>query len=116
MWIRSNAALPWFRFPLRGGHAEELARLPAQDTTQFAVLPDGRVIWQQQTAERRRLAIVEPGKATVPFSAIAEETALPAAAAGPKEAALILGQDGRTTGIASIATGSIVRRIAFEKG
>ena len=104
------------RFPVRGGHAEELARLPTQDTTQFAVLPDGRVIWQQQTAERRRLVIVEQGKATVPFSTIAEETALPAAAAGPKEVALILGKDGRAIGIASLATGSIVRRIAFEKG
>jgi hypothetical protein len=104
------------RFPLRGGHAEELARLPAQDTTQFAVLPDGRVVWQQRTAERTRLVIVEQGKATVPFSAIAEETTLPAVTAGPKEVALTLGHERTTIGIASIATGRIIRRIAFDKG
>ena len=104
------------RFPLRGGHAEELASLPAQDTTQFAVLPDGRVVWQQRTANRTRLVIVEQGKATVPFSAIAEETALPAADAGPGQVALTLGQDRRTIGVASVATGRIIQRIPFDKG
>jgi methyl coenzyme M reductase beta subunit len=62
------------------------------------------------------LVTLEPGKAAVPFSAITEETALPAAAAGPKEMALTLGQDRRTIGIASIATGRITQRIAFDKG
>ena len=105
------------RFSPQGGHAEQLASLPEHDSEpRFAVLPDGRMVWQEQTAERRRLTIVEQGKPTVPFSAIAEETLLPAAATGPTEVALMLGKDRKTIGIASLATGEIIHRIAFDKG
>jgi hypothetical protein len=105
------------RFSLHGGHGVELGRLSVSDAkTQFAVLPDGRAVWEQHVAGRSRLVIVEKGKAPIPFSAIADETALPAAVMGPKEIAFAIGKDRRTIGIASIATGRILRRIAFDQG
>jgi Tol biopolymer transport system component len=105
------------RFSIQGGHAVELGRVSVSDgNMQFAVLPDGRAIWEQRVAGRSRLAIVEEAKAPVPFSGTADETALPAAVIGPKEIAFTIGKDRRTIGIASIATGRITRRIAFDQG
>jgi len=112
-----NRSTSLLRFSLQGGHAVELARVPVMDsTTQFAALPDGRAVWEQQIAGHYRLVIVEEGKAAVPFSGTAEETKFPVAVTGPKEIAFAIGEDGRTIGIASIATGRIMRRIAFDKG
>jgi len=112
-----NRSTSLLRFSMQGGHAVELARVPVMDsTTQFAALPDGRTVWEQQIAGHYRLVIVEEGKATVPFSGTAEETKFPVAVTGPKEIAFVIGTDRRTIGIASIATGRITRRIAFDKG
>jgi hypothetical protein len=60
--------------------------------------------------------IVEKGKPSVPLSGTAEETSAPVAVVGPTEIAFAMGRDHQTIGIASLATGKITRRIAFEKG
>jgi hypothetical protein len=95
----------------------ELARFPEMDDwAQFAALPDGRAVWKQQIAGRNRLVIVEEGKDPVPLSGAADQTTFPVAVAGPREIAFAMGKDRQAIGIASMATGVITRRIAFDKG
>jgi len=106
------------RFSLKGGPAVRLGRIPVLEgaSSQFAALPDGRAVWEEQTAGRSRLAIVADGQAPVPFSGTADETTFPVAVAGPKEIAFAIGKEHRTIGIASLATRRITRRIVFDKG
>jgi hypothetical protein len=113
-----NRPVSLVRFSQKGGHAVELARYPELDGffVQFAALPDGRVVWKQQVAGRNRLVIVEEGKDPVPLSGAADETNFPVVLTGSREIAFTIGKDRRTIGIASIATGVMSRRIAFDKG
>jgi hypothetical protein len=104
------------RFPATGGHAVELARYQATDFGHFILLPDGRAVWKQQIAGRNRLVVVADGKEPVALSGAADDTDFPVALAGPREIAFVLGKNRRTIGIGSIATGTIARRIPFEKG
>ena len=106
------------RFSLHGGPAVKLGRIPVMDPAshQFAILPDGRAVWEEQTAGRTRLAIVADGKAPIPFSGTEEETGFPVAVLGSKEIAFGIGRERQTIGIASIETGRVTRRIAFDKG
>jgi hypothetical protein len=44
----------------------ELGRISVSDAkTQFAVLPDGRAVWEQHVAGRSRSVIVEKGRVEV---------------------------------------------------
>jgi predicted Ser/Thr protein kinase len=105
------------RFSASGGHAVELGHYPLHDDdAQFAVLGDGRAVWKEQVAGRDRLVIVAEGKEPVPLSGTDEETTFPVVRLGAREMAFAIGQERRTIGIASIATGRIERRIDFGGG
>jgi hypothetical protein len=106
------------RFSLKGGHAVELARYRevGDYSTQFKALPDERVVWKQQIAGRNRLVIVADGKEPLPISSSTDQTNFPVALVGTEELAFALGPESRSIGIASISTGMITRRIAFDKG
>jgi hypothetical protein len=105
------------RFSASGGHAVELGHYPLHDDdAQFAVLGDGRAVWKEQVAGRDRLVIVAERKEPVPLSGTDEETTFPVVRVGAREMAFAIGQERRTIGIASIATGRIERRVAFGGG
>ena len=105
------------RFPAGGGHAVELAQYPLHDDdAEFAVLGEGRAVWKEQVGGRDRLVIVAEGQQPVPLSGTDEETTFPVVRVGAREMAFAIGQERRTIGIASIASGRIERRIAFGGG
>jgi hypothetical protein len=83
-------------------------------SSEFAVLPDGRALWQEETGGRSRLAIVVEGKAPVPFSSTTDETTFPRRDHSQGHR-FPIGREGRTVGIASTETGKITRRIALDK-
>jgi WD40 repeat protein len=60
---------------------------------------------------------LQPGKEPASIVTTGEETAPPATSVGSGEIAFLLGSEPRRTiGVASLATGRIERRIAFDKG
>jgi eukaryotic-like serine/threonine-protein kinase len=100
---------------LRGGHAQRVAASPAGPSS-VTVLPDGRAVWEQVVAGRRRLVVIQPGKEPVPLVVTSDETSTPATVAGPGLVAFMVGPPGKAEiGIGSLATGQIVRRIPFDK-
>ncbi len=99
------------------GHAERFASSRALPNLQFTLLPDGRPVWTEATAGRRRLAVIERGKEPAPVILTSDETAAPVSTAGPGLLAAMLSGAGKIDiGIVSSATGRIVRRIPFDKG
>jgi hypothetical protein len=102
---------------ISGGHAQRIAvsDLPGFQG-QIAVLSNGRMVWTQVTAGRTRLVALEPGKEASPLISTSEPTTMPATV-GTGLLALLVGPPGKQKiGIASLATGRIDRRIAFDKG
>jgi hypothetical protein len=117
------------RFALSGGHVERIATVSSEmGDDSFAVLPDGRAVWIEQTEGRHRLILVEPGKDPVPLVNTTEETAWPMTAvgapsgvpsgvpSGPGEVAFMLGGQRRTIAMAALSNNRITRQIPFDKG
>jgi hypothetical protein len=83
----------------------------------LVLLPDGRVAATIPMAGSTRLAAFSKGKDPVALVQTAEETSSPATLVGGGEIAFLIGPaPRRTLAVASIATGRISRRIAFDKG
>jgi eukaryotic-like serine/threonine-protein kinase len=100
---------------LRGGHAQRVVASAAGPSS-VTVLPDGRAVWEQVIAGRRRLVVIQPGKEPVPLVITSDETSTPATVAGPGLVAFMVGPPGKAEiGIGSLETGRIVRRIPFDK-
>ncbi|MGO9255508.1 MAG: protein kinase domain-containing protein [Bryobacteraceae bacterium] len=105
------------RFALSGGHVERIATVSSEmGDDSFAVLPDGRALWIEQTEGRHRLILVEPGKDPVPLVNTTEETAWPMTAAGAGQVAFMLGGQRRTIAMAALSNNRITRQIPFDKG
>jgi hypothetical protein len=99
------------------GHAERLGSSRALPSVQFTLLPDGRPVWTEASAGRRRLVVIERGREPAPVILTSDETAAPVSTAGPGLLAAMLGGGGKMDiGIVSSANGRIVRRIPFDKG
>jgi len=85
-----------------------------------ALLPNGRLAMTVVRQGRRRLMVIEPGRDPVPLANTAEETATPATAVGLSEVAFMIVETKpkphREVAIASLLTGRIIRRVAFDKG
>ena len=111
------------RFPAQGGHAEKVAAIsnPDESTSTegeyFTVLPDGRVVWAEQTASRTRLILVEPGKDPSPLINTTEDTAGPMTPVGTDQLAFMVGKPPRhTIALAALSNGRILRRLPFDHG
>ena len=105
------------RIPPQGGPVQTITSSHARARESGVVLPDGRAIVTDLSGGRSRLLAVEAGKIPVPFVSTAEDTAGPAAVAGPREVAFLIGPaPRRTIALASISNGRITRRIPFDKG
>ncbi len=104
--------------PPAGGRPTRIVAVPAgQFLESLASLRDGRVVIGQRTAGRHRLVALQPGKDPANLVMTAEETTPPVTRVGSGEVAFLLGSEPRRTiGVASLATGRIERRIAFDKG
>jgi eukaryotic-like serine/threonine-protein kinase len=104
------------RFAPAGGHVEKI--ITAQQYIPWNVaLSDGRIVFEQTTGARSRLAILETGKSPVPLLNTSEETYGPITSAGVNEIACLIGRGARRAIIvAAISSGRIVRRIPFTKG
>jgi hypothetical protein len=107
------------RFSATGGPATRISTLPSQASAYGAamLLPDGRAVVPTRRAGIMRLMVVEAGKDAVPLVNTTEETSTPATAAGPNQVAFAIGPEPhRTLAIASLSSGRVTRRIAFDKG
>ena len=109
------------RFAAAGGRVERIASVTNEmSDDNFAVLPDGRVVWIEPSAGRLRLTVVEPGKDPVPLVNTNEETGWPmvpvSPPSGPGEVAFLLGRQRATIALASLANGRITRQLPFDKG
>jgi eukaryotic-like serine/threonine-protein kinase len=105
------------RIPPQGGPVKNITSSHARSRESSVVLPDGRAIVTDLSGGRSRLLAVEAGKIPVPFVSTAEDTAGPAAMAGPREVAFLIGPaPRRTIALASVSNGRITRRIPFDKG
>ena len=107
------------RFSPAGGPASVIGSLPSQavhgGTAVF--LPDGRALVTARRAGRSRLMLAEAGKEAAPLINTSEETSTPAAIVGADQVAFTIGgAPHRTLAIASLSSGRIARRIAFDKG
>ncbi|MGH9443532.1 MAG: protein kinase domain-containing protein [Thermoanaerobaculia bacterium] len=103
--------------PPGGGRATRIA-LQENTALEFITpLLDGRVVTGQVFAGRRRLMVIQPGKAPVNLVTTSEETSAPMTRVGSGEIAFLVGgEPWRTIAIASLASGRIERRIPFDKG
>jgi hypothetical protein len=100
---------------ISGGHARRMAEAPI--TRPLTVLPDGRIVTMQVVAGRNRLVAIEEGKEPAPLLSITEPVREPATSAGPGLLAFVLETGGKQEiGIASLASGHLVRRIPFDQG
>ena len=104
------------RFAPAGGNVQKIVA-----TQQFipwnVVLPDGRVVFEQVTAARSRLVVLESGKSPAPLLNTSEETYGPITSAGANEIAFLIGRGRRQAiAMAAISNGRIIRRIPFDKG
>jgi len=105
------------RFTLAGGRTERIATVPTEmGDDNFAVLPDGRVVWMEAAGGRIKLILVEPGKDPAPLVNTSEETTFPMTAAGPDQVAFMLGRQRQTIAMAAFANGRITKQIPFDKG
>ena len=104
-------------FTQDGGHRETLAEFPATFRDSLGILPDGRVVVDMPFGGKHRLMVLEKGKSPSSLAATGEETALPMAAVGFDQAAVLIGPEPRRTiALVNVANGSITRRISFDKG
>jgi WD40 repeat protein len=82
-------------------------------------MPDGRVIITEGRQDKARLEFWAPGKEPVPLANTTEETVPPVAVLGSKEVAFRIvsstPQRHLDIAIADISTGTILRRIVFDK-
>jgi len=111
------------RFSAQGGHAEKVAAIsnPAvgqhDEGEYFTVLPDGRVVWAEQTTSRTRLILVGPGKDPSPLISATEDTAGPMTPVGSDQLAFMVGTQPRhTIALAALSNGRIIRRLPFDQG
>ncbi len=107
------------RFPADGGRTEEIAELPNpdEDYENFTVLPDARVVWEERTASRSRLILVEAGKDPSPLVNTSEDTGGPMTGVGSDQVAFMIGQHpGHTIALAALSNGRITRRLSFDQG
>jgi eukaryotic-like serine/threonine-protein kinase len=105
------------RFAPAGGKADRIATVSSEmGDDSFAVLPDGRAVWMEQSGGRHRLILVEPGKDPVPLVNTTEETAWPMTAAGPGEVAFMLGRQRQIIAVAAVSNNRITHQIPFDKG
>jgi len=93
------------------------SRLSTLAGDSFAVLADGRAVWTELSAGRKRVVVVEAGKDPVPLVSTVEETWGPMTAVGAGEVAFMMGPKGKPAiGLAALATGRITRQLPFDKG
>ena len=107
------------RFSPAGGPASVIGSLPSQavhgGTAVF--LPDGRALVAARRAGRTRLMLVEAGREATPLIHTSEDSSTPAAIVGVDQVAFTIGgAPHRTLAIASLSSGRVERRIAFDKG
>jgi len=109
---RPNALV---RFSASGGRIQRLSGF-ARFGSAGALLPDGRVL----RAGTWQLVVLEEGKEPVPLVNTSDQTMSPATALGSSEVAFIIVSPTptphRELAVAAISTGTILRRIAFDKG
>jgi len=83
----------------------------------FGALPDGRAVWAEYAASRKRLMIGAAGKEPAALVSTNEEISGPFTAVGADAVAFILeGEAQKSIGVAALSNGRIIRRIPFEKG
>jgi eukaryotic-like serine/threonine-protein kinase len=105
------------QFPAEGGASLRIATLSNGPLGSIIPLADGRVVAEQNLAGRSRLVALEAGKDPVAIITTNEETAAPVTTIGENEIAFLVGRPPRRTiGVASLKTGRVMRRIAFDKG
>jgi predicted Ser/Thr protein kinase/WD40 repeat protein len=106
------------RFSASGGHAGKVATFPPQlGSASIAVLPDGRIVIEQDSGGRRRLLAVQQGQDPVPLINTTEPNAAPVTAVGADRIGFLIGPEPRRTlAVAAVSNGRIVQRIPFEKG
>ena len=104
-------------FAADGSGWETLAEFPALNGNTFGLLPGGRPVVDLSVGGKHRLMVLEKGKAPAALAATQEETALPLTAVGATQAAILLGPEPHhTIALLNVSTGSIARRIPFDKG
>jgi dipeptidyl aminopeptidase/acylaminoacyl peptidase len=103
---------------LTNGRSKRLLSSPLTGPdVHFTILQDGRAVWVQAIAGRNRLVAIGPGGEPAPLVSTSDATSTPSAQVGAGQLAFLVGSPGhREIGIASLATGRIVRRIPFDKG
>ena len=105
------------RFAPEGGHVERIAAVQKPVGDYFAALPDGRAVWIEYAAGRRRLMIGALGKEPASFVNTTEEISGPLTAVGPDTVAFVVGvKTHPAIVVAALSNGRIVRRIPFDKG
>jgi len=107
------------RFSRAGGPASVIGGLPSQAVHggSAVFLPDGRALVTARRAGRSRLMLMEAGKEAAPLINTSEETSNPAEILGADRVACTIGPaPHRTLAIASLSSGRIARRIAFDEG
>jgi len=105
------------RFAPEGGRVERIAVVQKPVGDNFAALPDGRAVWAEYSAGRRRLMLGAAGKEPTSLVNTTDEISGPFTAVGADGVAFVLGAETHPTiGVAALSNGRIVRRISFDKG
>jgi len=104
------------RFSPAGGPVEIVARMPQVASAALAVLPDGRAVIGQIIGGRTHLVAADKGKSPAELLTTTEQISGPFAASSSEVAFALDGPRWDTIGVASLATGRIVRRISAGKG
>ncbi|MBM3811558.1 MAG: serine/threonine protein kinase [Acidimicrobiia bacterium] len=104
------------RFSASGGATERIATSPEITGRAFAIpVPDGRVLMPYPLGDRQRLILAGRSGSPQPFVDSTEETSYPAALAGQRDVAFLMGPpDRRAVAIATVAGGRILRRLPLS--
>ncbi|MBV9083234.1 MAG: protein kinase [Acidobacteriaceae bacterium] len=104
------------RFAARGGHVQRIAAVQPYIPWSL-VLSDGRLVFEQVSGARSRLALLETGKLPTSLLNTSEETYGPITLAGPDKIGFLIGRGARRAiAVAGLSNGHIIRRIPFVKG
>jgi eukaryotic-like serine/threonine-protein kinase len=105
------------RFAPEGGKVEQAAFEGITGRDYLAALPDGRVVWIEDSVGRRRLMSGGRGREPSPAVNTTEEVAGPLTAIGADGVAFLIGGErSQAIGVATLSNGRVVSRVPFDKG